>query len=133
MNVLLDTHVWIWWLTGQSELPVAERDALDRRAATAPPLLSAISLWEAQMLHAKGRLHLGVSFARFIVDASLPEVVELVPLSAEVVTRLDVLPARFHGDPADRIIVASALSRGVALYTHDGAIRKARVTPIWKP
>ena len=133
MSVLIDTHIWIWWLTGQPDLPIAERDALDRLAAKAPPLLSAISLWEAQMLHSKGRLQLGVRFERWIVAASVPDVVRLVPLSAEVVVRLDTLPERFHGDPADRIIVASALSEGVPLHTHDRAIRKARVTPIWKP
>ena len=133
MNVLLDTHIWIWWLTGQPDLPAAERAALDRQAANAPPLLSAISLWEAQMLHSRGRLQLRVPFDRWIVDAGLPDVVELVPLTPEVILRLDSLPARFHGDPADRLIVASALSRDVPLHTHDRMIRRSRVAPIWKP
>ena len=132
MNVLIDTHVWIWWLTGQPDLPAAERAALDLRVVTAPPLLSAISLWEAQMLHSKGRLQLRMPFARWLVDASLPDVVELVPLAPEVILRLDSLPSRFHGDPADRVIVASALSRGVPLHTHDRKIRRSKITPIGK-
>ena len=133
MRVLLDTHVWIWWLTGQAELPAAERTALDRLAARQPPLLSAISLWEAQLLASKGRLQLTLPFSRWLVAASSPEVVEIVPLSTEVVLRLDHLPARFHGDPADRIIVASAQAREVALHSHDRAIRRAKVVGMWRP
>ncbi|MGH8588049.1 MAG: hypothetical protein ACREXX_01545 [Gammaproteobacteria bacterium] len=53
MSVLLDTHVWIWWLMGQPELPLGQRVALDRLAERELPFLSAISLWEAQMLNAK--------------------------------------------------------------------------------
>ena len=57
LPLLLDTHVWLWWLLGQPELSAKERDALDALAAAGtPPCLSSISLWEAQMLVAKGRL-----------------------------------------------------------------------------
>lgn len=131
MSVLLDTHIWIWWLTGQPELPAAERERLDAQAGQAPPLVSAISLWEAQMLHAKARLALSVPFARWLVDATRPDVVEVVPLDTEVVLELDALPARFHGDPADRLIVASARRRGVPLHTHDRKIRGSRVVKLW--
>jgi PIN domain nuclease of toxin-antitoxin system len=54
-SLLLDTHIWLWWLLGQPELSAAERDALDALAAAGtPPGISAISLWEAQMLASKG-------------------------------------------------------------------------------
>jgi PIN domain nuclease of toxin-antitoxin system len=129
VSVLLDTHVWIWWLTGQPELSATERAALDRQAATRPPLVSAISLWEAQMLNAKGRLRLTVAFSRWLAEASMPDVVEIAPLDVDVIVRLDALPGRFHGDPADRLIVTTALSRGVPLATHDKQIRRSRVTP----
>ena len=133
MSVLLDTHIWLWWLTGQGELPERERAALDRQAAKAPPLLSAISLWETQMLHSKGRLQLQVPFARWLMEASLPDVVQIVPLTAHVVLSVDALPARFHGDPADRIIVASALAVGASLFTKDRAIRRSRAVKLWRP
>lgn len=132
MKVLLDTHIWIWWLTGQPDLPAPERAALDRHAAGAPPLLSAISLWEAQMLHRKGRLQLEVPFAHWLVEASQPDVVQLVPIAADVILKLDALPARLHGDPADRIIVASALACGASLHTHDRAIRRSRTAALWQ-
>jgi PIN domain nuclease of toxin-antitoxin system len=60
MSVLLDTHVWVWWLTGAARLSDTERTAIDGLASDGDVRLSAISLWEAQMLHARGRLDLPV-------------------------------------------------------------------------
>jgi PIN domain nuclease of toxin-antitoxin system len=50
----------------------------------------------------------------------------------EVVIALHQLPEGFHGDPADRLIVASALAHGLVLATHDQAIRTSAVIPIWQ-
>jgi PIN domain nuclease of toxin-antitoxin system len=50
LSVLLDTHVWVWWLTPRSPLSSAERSALDTGAARRELFISAISLWEAQVL-----------------------------------------------------------------------------------
>ncbi|MDD5176604.1 MAG: type II toxin-antitoxin system VapC family toxin [Sterolibacterium sp.] len=131
--LLLDTHVWLWWLLGQSELPVRERDALDAMAAAGtPPALSAISLWEAQMLAAKGRLTIDVPLTHWLPTAAAPEVVTLVPLDVAVILALDNLPAGFHGDPADRIIVASARAHDLPLATKDANIRRARAVKLWK-
>ncbi len=116
MRVLLDTHVWVWWLTPGSPLPGPERSALDASAERGELLLSAISLWEAQVLHAADERMLAV-----------------VPLDAQVVLALDALPKHFHGDPADRLIVATARAHGLALATHDAAIRRSRTVTLWKP
>ena len=70
MSVLLDTHVWVWWLTPGSPLPRAEREALDEKAARRELILAAISLWEAQVLHAKGRLDLPLPFAEWLARAT---------------------------------------------------------------
>ena len=56
MRVLLDTHIWVWWLTGDPALTARERTALDAAATRGELCLAAISLWEAQMLHAGNRL-----------------------------------------------------------------------------
>lgn len=133
MSVLLDTHIWIWWLLGQPDLLRKERDALDATAARELPIISAISLWEAQMLHAKGRLTLAVPFDRWLREAAAPDVVRVAPLDINVVLAVDALPARFHGDPADRLIVATARVLDLPLATHDGNIRRERVVRTWKP
>jgi PIN domain nuclease of toxin-antitoxin system len=133
VTVLLDTHVWLWWILGSNRLPARERVALDRLAARAALRLAAVSLWEAQMLHAKRRLTLDRPFAVWIRDAAAAAVVEIAPLDVEVVVALDGLPASFHGDPADRLIVATARAHRVRLATHDRAIRKSRTVTLWKP
>ncbi len=133
MSVLLDTHVWVWWLTADPRLRAAERAALDASAEKSELYLSAISLWEAQMLHAKKRLDLPVAFAEWLELAADPSMLKVVPLDVGVVLALDALPSSFHGDPADRVIVATARAHALALATRDAAIRRARVTRLWRP
>jgi PIN domain nuclease of toxin-antitoxin system len=95
--------------------------------------LAAVSLWEAQMLHAKGRLVLDRPFDIWIRDAAAATTIEIAPLDVEVVIALDGLPASFHGDPADRLIVATARAYRIPLATHDRRIRKSRATILWRP
>ncbi len=132
MKVLLDTHIWIWWLLGSERLSVAERRCLDQLAAAGGAHLSAMSLWEAQMLHSKGRLSLDRPLAAWLRQAAAADVVVLLPLDVEVVLALDLLPQSFHGDPADRLIVATALTHGMPLATQDSAIQASGVIPIWE-
>lgn len=133
-TILLDTHVWLWWLLGQPELSAAERDALDMLAAAGtPPGLAAISLWEAQMLARKGRLQVDGPLAQWLPMAASPETVCIVTLDVSVIVTLDALPAGFHGDPADRIIVATARAYGLPLATRDTNIRRSRAVKLWKP
>jgi PIN domain nuclease of toxin-antitoxin system len=131
LKVLLDTHIWLWWLTGQAQLSDRERNALDRAAGKQQLFLPAICLWEAQMLHGKNRIQLPLRFADWLRRASAPSVIRVLPLDAEVVIQLDSLPSGFHGDPADRLIVATARSHRLQLATHDEGIRKSRVVRLW--
>jgi len=130
---LLDTHVWLWWLLGSSRLPAKERGALARLGSRGAVRLAAVSLWEAQMLHAKGRLVLDRAFDVWIREAAAVGVVEIVPLDVDVVIALAGLPATFHGDPADRLIVATARAHRLPLATYDRAVRRSRLVTLWKP
>lgn len=132
--LLLDTHVWLWWLLGQPQIAARERDALDGLAAAGtPPGLSAISLWEAQMLAARGRLSIDEPLTHWLPTAAASETVTVLPLDVAAILALDALPKGFHGDPADRIIVATARAHGLPLATRDGNIRRSRAAKIWKP
>ena len=132
MSVLLDTHVWVWWLTPGSPLSARERAALDAQAERRELFLSAISLWEAQMLHAKKRLELPLEFGEWLEQAADERMLSIVPLDVAVVVALNALPRSFHGDPADRLIVATARSRGLPLATRDKAIRRSRSVTLWR-
>jgi PIN domain nuclease of toxin-antitoxin system len=133
VTILLDTHVWLWWLLGAGALSVRERRDLDRQASRGALAIAAVSLWEAQMLHSKGRLELNRPFDLWLRDAAAPDVVQVIPLDIDVVIALDGLANSFHGDPADRMIVATSRAHKFPLATHDAAIRKSRVTALWRP
>lgn len=133
MPVLLDTHVWAWWLSGGGRLKARERDALDALAGRGELRLSAISLWEVQMAYAKVRFQPEDPFEIWLREAARPDVVQLVPIDVRVALALTELPRGFHNDPADRLIVATSRAHALPLATHDAAIRRARVAQIWKP
>ncbi len=129
--MLLDTHVWIWWLTGGGKLSLTERRALSAAVPREVPRISAISLWEAQMLHSRGRFTLQLPFESWLIHATSPDVARVLPLDTAVILELDRLPPDFHGDPADRIIVATARALDLPLATHDRRIRKSHLARIW--
>lgn len=133
MKALLDTHIWIWWLLGSDRLSARERQALDQLARDGNAYLSAMSLWEAQMLRSKDRLTLDRPFSLWLEQAASPEIVKLLPLDVDVVIAVDRLLPEFHGDPADRLIAATARVHDLVLATHDRAIRSSGVVPIWTP
>jgi PIN domain nuclease of toxin-antitoxin system len=133
LRLLLDTHIWLWWLTPESPLTRSERAALDEAAERRDVCLSAISMWEAQVLHAKQRLVLPLPFADWLTRATDDRILSVLPLDRDVVIALDALPSTFHGDPADRLIVATARAHALPLATRDAAIRRARVSRLWKP
>jgi PIN domain nuclease of toxin-antitoxin system len=133
VTVLLDTHVWLLWLLGSNRIAKKERQELDRLASRGALRIAAVSLWEVQMLHEKGRLALNPPFDIWLREAAGADVVQVMPLDIEVVIALNNLPRSFHGDPADRLIVATSRAHKFPLATHDAAIRKSRVAAFWKP
>jgi PIN domain nuclease of toxin-antitoxin system len=133
LTLLLDTHYWIWWLTANSPLKLAEKNALDATAEAGGVYLAAISSWEAQLLHSRQRLQLPLPFSDWLTRATESRVLTVLPLDRDVVIAVDGLPSRFHGDPADRLIVATARTHDIPLATHDRAIRRSRTTKLWSP
>jgi PIN domain nuclease of toxin-antitoxin system len=133
LSVVLDTHIWIWWLTEDKALSPAERSALNGEASRKGCNLPAICLWEAQMLYSKGRLRLPLPFEAWLAQAADPRVLTVLPLDVKIVSALNQLPDSFHGDPADRMIVATARVHSLPLATRDARIRRSRVAKLWKP
>ena len=127
----MDTHIWIWWLTGQGELSAPKRKRLERLAAEGrPPCLSVISLWESQMLFRKNRLVLTMDYSQWLIQAADPEVIQLLPLDVSVVLALMDLPEDFQGDPADRMIAATAKAHALPVMTEDRRIRGAEIVEV---
>jgi len=85
------------------------------------------------MLHSKGRIALPLPFSTWLRRATAPDMLTVLPFDAEAVIAVNDLPDTFHGDPADRMIVATARAHDLPLATHDEAIKKSRLVKIWKP
>jgi PIN domain nuclease of toxin-antitoxin system len=123
-GVLLDTHYWIWLQEGAvAEISEPEQAAIQGAARMGRLLLSAISVWELGMLESKGRLRLNKSCDQWVDEALATPGLLLMPLSPRISIDSTRLPGAFHGDPADRIIAATARSAGVRLATRDRALR----------
>lgn len=121
--VLLDTHIWIWVLTGDKCLELSPCLKIINEAAIVSKLrISAISVWEVGMLEAKGRIRFETDCMNWIDRALGAPGISMVPLLPEISISSSRLPGNFHGDPADRIIVATARHIGATLITKDKRI-----------
>jgi PIN domain nuclease of toxin-antitoxin system len=121
--LLLDTHVWIWMLEGAvRELGRDAHNAVEEAGAGGRVLVSAISVWEVAMLEAKGRIRFSMEVGEWVRRALGAPGVHLSPLSPEVAVDSTRLPAPVHGDPADRILIATARRVGATLVTRDAKI-----------
>ena len=128
---LLDTHLWLWWLLGDSRIARAEADALDAFPPDDRPWLCDISIWEATLLVEKERVELDCSLADFLETAASPATVRVLPITARVAVEMNDLPDSFHRDPADRLIVATARAHGLAVATRDSLIVESGLVNIW--
>ncbi|HVV45238.1 MAG TPA: type II toxin-antitoxin system VapC family toxin [Bryobacteraceae bacterium] len=122
--LLIDTHCWIWYVAATRERLTDQNVHLIREAAASGRLLvSAISVWEIAMLESKNRIQLQKPCGQWAEQALTMPGLSLAPLSPAIAIESNYLPGDFHGDPADRIIVATARVMGARLLTSDKDIR----------
>jgi PIN domain nuclease of toxin-antitoxin system len=127
---LLDTHVWLQRVGGEP-LPALVEDTFLRHPDSLA--ISAISLWEVAKLVEFRRIELSVSLPEFFASAITPEltILPITPAIASTVATLE--SAGFHKDPADQIIVGTALVHGLRLISDDSRIRQwKRVPMLWR-
>lgn len=127
--IMLDTHAWIWWTNESSKL---SQDAFTTIQAKDRLGVSIISCWEVAMLVAKQRIGFKMDVQDWIDMAlELPKI-QLIPLNPKSAVLSSRLPGTFHGDPADRLIVATCLNLGLSLITKDKRIaRWGQIQVIW--
>lgn len=120
--IVLDTHVWVWWVHNDPLLP---QDAAQVVASyeSAGLGISAISCWEVAKLVEYNRLSLPLSVSDWMAQALAYPGIRLLELTPEIAIDSTQLPQPFHKDPADQIIVATARVHGVPLVTCDTKIR----------
>jgi PIN domain nuclease of toxin-antitoxin system len=121
--LLLDTHVWIWLLDGTPGKLSAACLALLRRGSREDRLwISPISVWEVATLESKKRVTLSMDCRSWVEAGLRAPGVRLAEFSPAVAIDSAHLPGQLHGDPADRILVATARQRKAVLVTKDAAI-----------
>jgi PIN domain nuclease of toxin-antitoxin system len=135
-GLLLDTHCWLWLEFGESDrFTRAARGAVERAARAGQLCVSIISVWEIGLLESKGRLELNLSCAEWVEQALATPGLSLLPLTTQIALESSRLPGRCHGDPADRILLATARITGARFMTKDeklldyGRHQHAKVVP----
>ena len=127
--VVLDTHAWIWWASDPAKLGKLARHEIDRAKKVGVPAICSLEL---ATLAARGRITLNRPILEWLHDALAESRVELLPLTPAVAVKAADLPPTFPGDPADRLIVATAIIESATLVTKDERIRAfAGVRTIW--
>jgi len=125
LSLLLDTHAWVWWITRPEKLSRRQRASIERtrRSGREPLLVSIISCWEVALLAYRGRLRFAIPPEAWLEAASNLPGLEVVPLSLAIVSAA----VRLEGlrDPADQLIVATAVQHGAKLVTSDSRITGA--------
>lgn len=128
MRVLLDTHVFLWWVEGNRTLPVRARALLTDPANEC--LFSVASAWELAIKVGLGKLRLSLPVQRYVAEHLAANAFRLLEIAIPHVGRVESL-ATHHGDPFDRLLIAQAIEEDLAIVTADPVFRKYGVKRIW--
>ncbi|HEY5893373.1 MAG TPA: type II toxin-antitoxin system VapC family toxin [Chthoniobacterales bacterium] len=118
-SLILDTNAWLWLFNEPERLSDASRQRLNAESTLG---LSDISLWEVGMLQAKGRIILHTPLDVWMRRATQRNLILLLRITPEIAIDSNNLTGEFHGDPADRIITATARSHNLTVVTSDRKI-----------
>ena len=120
MKLLLDTHIFLWYITGNSRLPDVVRAMI--RGQAAEVYLSVVSFWEIVVKHQIGKLPLPRPPDIYLPEKRKQHQIESLPLDEASVTRAAELPL-LHRDPFDRMLVCQAIEHSLTLVSVDAAMQ----------
>lgn len=127
MNLLLDTHAFLWWVDGDT-LPAPAFNAIRNPDNTV--WLSAASAWEMTIKASLGKLRLPDRAARFVEQQRQLNRFDWLPIEPAALDILQDLPFH-HRDPFDRLLIAQAISLGHTLVSADGVFEHYPVKRLW--
>jgi PIN domain nuclease of toxin-antitoxin system len=130
--IVLDTHAWIWWISNPSLLSESAKFIIDEEVTERKIFISSISVWEIAILVSCGRLKMTMSASDWVAASEALPFFNFVPVNNSIAMKSVNLPGTLHNDPADRIIVSTALSLGAVLVTKDEKIRNyPHIRTVW--
>jgi PIN domain nuclease of toxin-antitoxin system len=119
--ILLDTHIWVWWVDNSQHLTDRRRHILQDNVNSGLGI-SVISCWEVAKLVEYERLELSCPLEEWMEQAVAYPGMQLLELTPQIAIESTKLPGSFHRDPADQIIVATARVYDISLLTADSRI-----------
>lgn len=123
IHLVLDTHIFLWLMEGDSHISKKSVEYIESIVENEFGIaVCAISLWEISMLHARKRILLNQPCLNWINHSLQAPGIHLIDLTPEMAVDSCSLPNHFHGDPADRMIIATARILDVPLMTYDEKI-----------
>jgi PIN domain nuclease of toxin-antitoxin system len=125
MKILLDTHIFLWFISGDSQLSTNVRDAI--RDPDNEVYLSSVSVWEAIVKYQLGKLPLPESPETYLPKQRELHQIASLALDENSVIQLAKLPP-LHRDPFDRMLICQALQNGLTIATVDTAVRSYSVS-----
>lgn len=128
MNLLLDTHTFLWLISGDTALSFDAWRLIEDEANTS--LLSVASLWEMAIKHSIGKLSFTQPFDLFIPHQLTANGIAPLPIKLEHVNLVATLPPH-HKDPFDRLIAAQALTESLPLVSVDANLDAYSVRRLW--
>lgn len=130
--IVLDTHAWVWFVNDPRQLSAPARRAAEEAMSRDAIYISSISAWEVALLAASGRIELKISVQDWIAASEALPFFNFVPVDNAVFIRSVLLPGPLHSDPADRVIIATAIMKGMPVVTKDEKIRNySKIKSIW--
>jgi PIN domain nuclease of toxin-antitoxin system len=128
MNLLLDTHTLLWFLSGDPRLSAKAKNLIDD--AHNEQFVSIVNLWEITIKHSLGRLALPVPLPDLLAFPATTPQFQLLPIQAAHLLTLDGLP-HHHKDPFDRLLVAQAITENIPLISIGVALDAYGVQRFW--
>ena len=130
--IVLDTHVWVWFVSNPELLSKPAKKAIDAAIAQKEMFISSISAWEVALLVDKKRLELTLNVTDWIAKSEKLRFFQFIPVDNSVAVKSVNLPQPLHSDPADRIIIATAITMAASVVTKDEKILNyPHVKSIW--
>lgn len=130
--IVLDTNALIFFANKSEKLTPKAKKRIDSEIKNKDIFVSAISIWEIYLLVKKNRLELAMDVETWVKKIEDLSFIQFVAVDNKIAAKAVMLPDIVSPDPADRIIIATAIDLGAALITSDTRIRKySHVQSVW--
>ena len=129
MKILIDTHVFIWYIQNSERLPSSAATLINDGGNEI--LFSIASIWEMAIKQSTGKLNLGIPYIGFIEEQMRLNNIKLLPINLNHIELVTTLPFH-HRDPFDCLLIAQAITEDIILISTDSVFALYPVQTVWE-